>query len=177
MAEVSETKQNVMRSLRLAKVAVNISVGKSGEPLEKAVKVLEKITEQKPCPRKAIKTIKDFGIRMGEPIACMTTLRGEKADKFLKTALTTIGNKLHKSHFDEAGNFAFGIREHIEIPGAKYDPELGIFGMDVAVSLERPGFRVNRRVPQKSKVGRSHLISREEAVQFIKEKFGTQIVE
>ncbi|MEM2602506.1 MAG: 50S ribosomal protein L5, partial [Candidatus Bathyarchaeia archaeon] len=131
-----------MRRIRVGKVVVNMAIGKSGDPLERARKVLEGLVGQRPCLRKAKKTIKDFGIRKGEPIACMVTLRGHKALEFLRRALAAIGNRIKASSFDEKGNFAFGIKEHIEIPGTKYDPELGIFGLDVIVALERPGFRV-----------------------------------
>lgn len=73
---------------RIDKVVVNISVGKSGEPLEKATKVLKELTGQTPCKRKAKKTIRDFGIRRGEPMACMVTLRKQRAIEFLKKSLT-----------------------------------------------------------------------------------------
>lgn len=160
---------------RIEKVTVNISVGKSGEPLEKAAKVLEELTEQRPCRRKAKKTIRDFGIRGGEPIACLVTLRDERAEKFLRKALQAVDNKLPKGSFDDHGNFSFGIREHIEIPGTKYVPELGIHGMDVSVSVSRPGYRVKRRRRAKSRIGRRHLVTTEEAMALIKDKFGTEI--
>lgn len=169
-------KKNPMQSIRIEKVVVNICVGKSGEPLEKAKKVLEQITGQTPCTRKAKRTIKDFGIRRGEPIACIVTLRKNKAYEFLKKALEAIGNKLSESCFDSYGNFSFGIKEHIEIPGTKYIPELGIFGMDVCVSLERPGYRVKKRASRKSKIGKKHLITKDEAIEYIHETFGTEIL-
>jgi large subunit ribosomal protein L5 len=169
-------KQNPMRSLRIEKVTANINTGKSGEPLEKAKKVLAQITGQKPCERRAKRTIKDFGIRRGEPIACIVTLRRERAQDFLKRAFEAIGRRLPKSCFDNKGNFAFGIKEHIEIPGAKYVPELGIFGMNVCVTLERPGYRVKRRSIRRSNVGGRHLINAEEAMQFVRENFGVEIV-
>jgi len=169
--------RNPMLKPRIEKVVVNISVGKSGEPLEKAAKVLEELTGQKPCKRKARKTIRDFGIRKGEPIACLVTLRKERALEFLKKALEAIDNKLSKSCFDEHGNFTFGIKEHIEIPGMRYDPELGIFGMDVCVSLCRPGQRVRyRRIERKKKIGKHHRLIPEEAMLFIKELTGVEIV-
>jgi large subunit ribosomal protein L5 len=166
-----------MREIKIGKVTVNIGVGKSGEPLEKAKKVLEQVTGQTPCPRKARKTVKDFGIRKGEPIGCVVTLRGERAADFLKTSLAAVNNRLKESSFDEYGNFAFGIREHIEIPKTRYVPELGIFGMDVTVTLERPGYRVKRRSIHRSDVGRSHLIDRSEAIEFVKQRFGAEIVQ
>jgi len=175
--QVLERDQNPMRRIRVGKVVVNMAIGKSGDPLERAKKVLESLTGQRPCSRNAKKTIKDFGIRKGEPIACMVTLRGGRALEFLKRALAAVGNKIKASSFDERGNFAFGIREHIEIPGTKYDPELGIFGMDVIVALERPGFRVKRRAYKRSEVGKSHEIKREEAIAFAREVLGIEVVE
>ncbi|HDJ25897.1 MAG TPA: 50S ribosomal protein L5, partial [Candidatus Bathyarchaeota archaeon] len=102
---------------KIEKVVVNCCVGRSGEPLEKAMKIIQELTGQKPCVRKAKKTIRQFGIRKGEPIACVVTLRKEKALEFLKRALAAVENKVKASSFDEHGNFSFGIKEHIEIPG------------------------------------------------------------
>ncbi len=178
MQTVTETvPKNPMREIRLAKVVVHISVGKSGEMLEKAKRVLQEITGQKPCTKQAKMTIKEFGIREGEPIACLTTLRGEKATNFLKRGLEAVSNTLKKSSFDENGNFAFGIKEHIEIPGTKYVPELGIFGMDVIGTLERPGFRIKRRRIRPAKIGKSHRVSKEDAANFLAQKFSVQIRE
>jgi len=166
---------NPMLKPRIEKVIVNMSVGKSGEPLEKAAKVLEQLTGQKPCKRKAKKTIRDFGIRKGESIACLVTLRKEKAKEFLKRALQAVENKLLKEHFDQYGNFSFGIKEHIDIPGTKYIPELGIHGMDVSVALSRPGQRVKYRHRVKSRVGVKHRLSPEEAIAFVQEEFGIEV--
>ncbi len=166
---------NPMLKPRIEKVIVNMSVGKSGEPLERATKVLEQLTGQKPCKRKAKKTIRDFGIRKGEPIACVVTLREEKAKDFLKRALQAVESKLSKDHFDRYGNFSFGIKEHIDIPGTKYVPELGIHGMDVAVALSRPGQRVKCRHRAKSRVGLKHRLSPDEAVAFVQEEFGIEV--
>ena len=167
--------ENPMSKPRIEKVTVNMSVGKSGEPLEKAARVLEQLTGQKPCKRKAKKTIRDFGIRKGELIACIVTLRKDKAREFLKKALRAVDNKVSKQSFDGYGNFSFGIKEHIEIPGTKYVPELGIHGMDVSVTLSRPGFRVKRRHRAKSAVGARHLLNIEESMLFVKEEFGVEI--
>ena len=67
----------------IEKVVVNLNVGKSGEPLDKASRVLKELTEQTPIKTKAKKTVRDFGIREGEPIAAVVTLRKEKAIDFL----------------------------------------------------------------------------------------------
>ena len=170
------TYKNPMLKPRIEKVVINSCVGRSGEPLEKAMKILEDLTGQKPCIRRAKRTIRDFGIRRKEPIACVVTLRGEKAKDFLKRAFQAIDNKVSKSSFDEYGNLSFGIKEHINIPGTKYNPELGIIGMDISVVLERPGYRVKRRRRAKTKVGTEHLLSPDEAMSFLEEEFGIQIV-
>lgn len=169
------SKENPMRKPRIEKVVVNMAVGKPGEPLEKAVKVLQQLTAKKPCRMKAKKTIREFGIRKGEQITCLVTLRGQKAADFLKKAFYTLGNKISESNFDKYGNFSFGIREHIEIPDTKYLPELGIFGMDVCVTMGRPGYRVARRRRRSGKIGLNQRLTHEEAVKFINETFGVEI--
>ncbi|KYH38719.1 MAG: 50S ribosomal protein L5 [Candidatus Bathyarchaeota archaeon B23] len=167
--------RNLMLEPRIGKVVVNICVGRSGEPLEKAVRILEELTGQRPSIRRAKRTIRAFGIRRKEPIACMVTLRGERAESFLRRALEAVGNRIPLRSFDENGNFAFGIREHIDLPGVEYDPEVGIIGMDVIVNIERPGYRVARRRKAKAKIGRGHRVTREEAAEFIRRRFGVEV--
>ncbi len=158
------------------KVVVNLCVGKSGEPLEKAVRVLQEITSQVPSKRKAKQSIRDFGIRQGDPIACVVTLRKQSALNFLNKVLPVVDKKISKRSFDRNGNFAFGIKEHIEIPGVKYDPDVGIFGMDVCVTMVRPGFRVKTRRREQAKIGSKHLLSPEESMVFAQTELGVEIV-
>lgn len=167
---------NVMRRLRIEKVTINCSVGESGAKLEKAAKILENLTGQKPQIRKAKKTIKGFGIHRGEPIALRVTLRKQKAIEFLVRALKAVNNTVKASSFDSNGNFSFGIKEHLDIPGTKYDPELGIIGMDVCVHISRPGLRVSLRRRARSKVGKNHKVTPEEAMEYIKQNFNVKIV-
>ncbi len=166
---------NPMKDLRIGKVVVNISTGESGEPLRRVMTILETITGQRPCQRRAKQTIRTFGLRKNEPMACMVTLRGERAEEFLAKALQAVRNSLNPRSFDRSGNFAFGIREHIDIPGTRYDPSLGITGMDVMVTVERPGFRVSRRKRVRSRVGSSHRVTPGESRRFIAEKFGVEM--
>ena len=161
---------------KIEKVVVNLNVGKSGEPLEKASKVLKELTDQNPVKMKAKKTIREFGIRQGEPIAAVVTLRKQKAIDFLKKVLPVVENKISRSSFDKQGNFAFGIKEHIEIVGVKYDPDVGIFGMDVCVTVSRPGYRVKNRRKEKARIGPKHVLTPEESVVFIKSTLGVEIV-
>ena len=105
----------------------------------------------------------------------MVTLRGDSAEDFLRQAFPAVRNRINPRSFDRNGNFAFGIREHIDIPGQRYDPNLGIIGMDVMATVERPGFRVGRKRRAKSRVGRSHKVSREESIEFISQIFGVEV--
>jgi large subunit ribosomal protein L5 len=168
--------EQTMLKPRIEKVVVNLNVGKSGEPLEKATHVLKELTGQVPVKRNAKSTIRDFGIRKGEPIACTVTLRKQKAIDFLKKVLPVVDNKILRSSFDKQGNFAFGLKEHIEIAGVKYDPDVGIFGMDVCVSVNRPGQRVKIRRRKKTRVGGKHVLTPEESVAFVEKTLGVEIV-
>ena len=170
-----QVESNPMREISIEKVVVNVAVGRSGEPLEKAKKILEELTGSRPAVRNAKKTIRDFGIHKGEPIAVIATLRKEKGVELLKRLLVAKNNRLKASSFDGYGNVSFGIKEHIDIPGVKYKPELGIIGMDVCITLERKGYRVARRKLRKSKIGKEHRVRKEEAIEFFK-GFGVEIV-
>ena len=161
---------------RIEKVVVNLNVGKSGEPLEKANKVLKEITGHTPVKKRAKKTIRDFGIREGESIAVVVTLRKQEAIDFLKKVLPVVDNKVAKRAFDIHGNFAFGLKEHIEIPGVKYDPDIGIFGMDICVTVNRPGQRIKVRRKENKSIGASHMLTPEESILFVKQTLGVEIV-
>lgn len=176
-AILADWEAHPMRRPRIAKVTINIGVGESGERLTKAETMLESLVGQKPIRRKAKKTNRDFGIRRGEPIAVKVTLRGQKAYDMLKRLLAAVDNRLKESSFDEHGNVCFGIDEHINIPGVEYDPEIGIFGMDVCVTLERPGYRIARRKRKRHHIPTKHRLTKEEGIVFMQEEFGVQIVE
>jgi large subunit ribosomal protein L5 len=175
-AMIKKWEKQPMLKPKIEKVVVNLNVGKSGEPLEKAFKVLQEIAGQMPVKKNAKTSIRDFGIRKGEPIACVVTLRRQPAINFLKKVLPVIDNKISRSSFDQQGNFAFGLKEHIEIAGVKYDPDVGIFGMDICVTLNRPGDRVSDRRKRKAKIGRKHVLTPEESILFTKQTLGVEIV-
>lgn len=168
--------EHPMLKPRIEKVVVNLNVGKSGEPLEKANHVLEEITGRTPVKRKAKSTIRDFGIREGESIAVVVTLRKQGAIDFLKKVLPVIDNKVAKRAFDLRGNFSFGLKEHIDISGVKYDPEIGIFGMDICVTINRPGQRIKIRKRQSKAIGSKHVLTPEESMVFVKKTLGVEIV-
>jgi large subunit ribosomal protein L5 len=164
-----------MRKIGVGKVVINIGVGRSGEPLEKARHALEELTNRQPSVRGAKKSVRDFNIHKGEPISAMVTLRRDPAYEFLRRVIAANRNILKSSSFDNYGNISIGIREHIDIPGTKYNPEIGIFGMDVCVSLTRPGYRVAKK-RDRHPIGKDHRIGKEEAIRFFKEEFGAEVL-
>jgi len=156
-----------MKQISLEKVVINIGVGKSGEPLERAKNALEELTSRKPTQCGAKNNVRDFGIHKGEPIGAKVTLRNTQALEFAKRIIQAKNNQLRKSSFDNYGNISVGISEQIDIPGAKYNPDIGIFGMNVCISLSRPGYRIlNKSNPKK--LGKNHRISKDEAIEFFK---------
>jgi large subunit ribosomal protein L5 len=161
--------------IRIEKVVVNSGAGESGEKLQKAKKMIEMITGRKALLTKARKREQTFKIKKGEPIGVKVTLRKKAAEEFLKRAFAAVDNKIKESSFDGFGNFSFGIKEYLYIPGTKYDPSIGILGLDVCVSFSRPGFRVKYRKRKRSKIPLKHYPTKEECVKFLKEKFGVAI--
>ena len=166
---------NVMKSIRVGKVVLNIGVGKSGEAIERAKKVLEQVTGQRPSQSRAKKSIRDFGVHKGEPIGVVITLRGPQTTDLLNRLLAAREKKLAQSCFDPRGSVSFGITEHIEIPGIRYDPEIGILGMNVSVVLERPGYRVSRRTRRRGRIGGEHIVRKEAAIDYFRSQFGVVV--
>ena len=165
-----------MRDLHVDKVVVNIGVGEAGERLVKAEKVLEMVTGQKPVETISKTVNRDLGIRIGMPLGCKVTLRGEAAEEFVRKALPIREMRVPEYSFDKEGNMSFGISDYTDFEGMKYDPEIGIFGMDISVVLRRPGNRITQRALLRRRVPKSHRVTREEAIAFMKEKFEGEVV-
>lgn len=163
-----------MKKPKIEKVVVNIGVGEGGKELKKGEELLQRLTDKKPSRALSKHKIPAWNLRKRRPIGCKVTLRGEDAREFLQRAFQAIDKKLPSKSF-QGGNFSFGIKEYIDFPGMKYDPEIGIKGMDICVSLQRPGFRVKERRIKTSHVPHKTKISKEETVNFIKENFGVEI--
>jgi large subunit ribosomal protein L5 len=165
---------NPMKSIRVGKVTLNIGFKDAAE-IEKGKKLLSSLTTRKVVVTKARKR-STFGPTKGRPLGVMVTLRGKEALELLGRLLDAKERKIKESSFDQTGNFSFGVEECINIPGIKYDPDIGIIGMDVCVNLERPGYRVSRRKLRQAKIGKSHKINKEEALDFAKRELGVKVV-
>lgn len=155
---------------RRCSTSADISVGESGDRLTRASKVLEQLTGQTPVTSKARYTVRQFGIRRNEKIAAHVTIRGPKAEEILERGLKVKEYELKRGNFSQTGNFGFGIQEHIDL-GARYDPTIGIFGMDFYVVMGRPGARVARRKHKTARVGFQHRIRKEDTMGWFKQRF------
>jgi large subunit ribosomal protein L5 len=168
--------QNPMTQPRIAKVTVNIGVGDGGEKLEKAEKVLAKLTGHKPVRTLGKINNRELGVRPGAPIGCKVTLRGEDAESFVHRALYTRKNRVYEYSFDNQGNLQFGVADYTMFEGERYDPDIGVFGMDVAITLEKPGARIKHRRNRPTQLPADHRVSRDEAKAFLSEKFNIEVV-
>ena len=166
---------NVMRELKIAKVVLNIGVGEAGERLAKAESVLKKLSGCKPARTLSRSTNRDLGIRLGMPIGCKVTLRGNAAEKIIKDSLWVRENRLPAYCFSKTGGLSFGIPDYTGYKNENYDPDIGIFGLDIAIAFERAGFRVSRRKIRKNKIGKNHRISAKECQEFMKKKFTLEV--
>lgn len=164
-----------MTQVRIEKLTLNIGAGKEPANLEKGMLLLKNITGIEPVKTVTQKRIAGWGLRPGLPIGCKLTLRKEEAVELIKRLLAARNNLLSPDNFDDNGNVSFGIHEYIDIPGVKYDHNIGIIGLQASITLERPGFRIKRRKIMKRKIPLRHRVQKEAAMEFMKKKFNVKI--
>jgi large subunit ribosomal protein L5 len=168
---------NVHRAVRVIKIVVNAGVGESGEARTRAARVLEMVTRQKPIATRSHSTNRDFGIRKGQEIGAKVTIRGAAALEFLGRAFEARGRQLDVDSIDRNGNFSFGIADYTDFSGMKYDPQIGIHGMDVAVEMGRTGFRIRQRRVQSRPLPKELRSTREETRTFLVRSLGVTLLE
>ncbi|KAK7807151.1 hypothetical protein U0070_018142 [Myodes glareolus] len=97
---------------------MGICVGESGGRRTQAAKVLEQLRRNEKI---ADCSLHSLSVSQGG-------LKGRECE-------------LWKNNFSHTGNLGFGIQAHIDL-GIKYDPSIGIYGLDYYVVLGRPGFSI-----------------------------------
>ncbi len=161
-----------MREIKIEKVV--LSIGGTGEALEKGVKLLKMLTNQNPAKMKSTKRIPSLGVRPKLEIGAVVTLRKD-AKQYLKKMLIAIDNKLKKKQMSE-NTFSFGIKEYIEIPGTEYQRDIGMIGLDVTVVFIRAGRRVKLKKIKRGKIPKKQIITKEEIIKFMEENFETKFI-
>ena len=156
-------------------MVLNIGAGEAGSKLDKAIKLLSSLSNQKPIATTSKKRIPTWGLRPGLTIGAKVTIR-KNSEELLKNMFVAVNNSLDVNKIGE-GEFSFGIAEYIHIPKAKYDAEIGIIGLGVMVVLERPGFRIKRRTYQKRSIPTRHKITKEETMEYLKTNFNIKFKE
>lgn len=170
-----KTEQNSMKEITVSKVTLNVGAGKNEDMLKKGLKLLKKLSgEVNPLETVTNKRIPTWNLRPGLKIGCKVTIRKNTAE-LLKRLFVAKGNALNTTNFDDNGNFSFGIPEYIDVEGLEYDPELKMMGFEVAVTLQRPGYRIKDRRIRPVRIGKKHKITKDEAINFVTTKFGVQI--
>jgi large subunit ribosomal protein L5 len=168
---------NPMQLVRVEKLTLNIGAGTDQKKLERGIKLIKNVTGISPVKTFAKKRIPSWGLRPSLPIGCKVTLRRSKALDVLKRLIESKNNHLKPEQIGKDGNISFGVHEYIDIPGVKYDPEVGVMGFEVCVTLEKPGYRIKRRKIKPRRIHHKHQITKEETIEFLKKEFNVSFEE
>jgi len=129
---------SAMQLPRLQKIVINMGVGdaiQNIKVLDVAVEELTSIAGQKAVVRKAKKSVAQFKLRAGMPIACMVTLRGPRMweffDRLVSLSLPRVRDfrGVPTKSFDGRGNYTLGLKDQLifqEIDFSKVDKPKGM---------------------------------------------------
>lgn len=166
-----------MREIRLDKVVLNIGIGNNDQKIDNARALLNKLTGRQAAHTVAKKRFPEFGIRKGQVIGAVVTLRGRQASEFLKSALDAANNTVQPGALAN-NSINFGIKEYIEFSGVKYDPKIGMLGLNINASFARRGVRVATRKRRNSSVDEKHRrIPGDELRAYLEKNFGAKVAE
>lgn len=168
-----KSQNNTMREIRIEKVILSCSGVK--DDLERYHKLIAAISNMKPAKKQTSKRIPGFGIRPKMEVGCMVTLRGKKAGEILARLLSAVENQLKEKQISD-NHFSFGIEEYINIPGEKYDRDIGMAGLKATVVFIRKGKRIARKKIKTGRLGRKQTVSKQEIIKFMEENFGTEFI-
>ena len=138
---------STMQVPRLQKIVINMGVGdaiQNIKTLDVAVEELTAIVGQKPVIRKAKKSVAQFKLREGMPIACMVTLRGERMweffDRLVSLSLPRVRDfrGVPTKSFDGRGNYTLGLKDQLIFQEIDYSRVEKIKGMNVTFVTSAP---------------------------------------
>jgi len=170
--ELNKNQINPMRKIEMEKIV--LSIGGTGEELEKGFRLLKILTGRTPAKMQSRKRIPSLGVRPKLEVGVVVTIR-KNPKETLRKMLSALDNTLKKSQISE-NNFSFGIKEYIEIPGTEYQRDIGIRGLDVTVTFKRAGRRVKLKKIKRGKIPKRQAITSEEIIKFMEENFKTKFI-
>jgi large subunit ribosomal protein L5 len=138
---------STMQVPRLQKIVINMGVGdaiQNIKTLDVAVEELTAIVGQKPVIRKAKKSVAQFKLREGMPIACMVTLRAERMweffDRLVSLSLPRVRDfrGVPTKSFDGRGNYTLGLKDQLIFQEIDYSRVEKIKGMNVTFVTSAP---------------------------------------
>jgi large subunit ribosomal protein L5 len=174
--QVQVQKHNRMREPILDKLVINIGSGGEEKTFNNAKSLLELITKRQPAPTYSKKRNPAFKISKGQKIGAFVTVRGSEIEPLAKRLLDSVDNKLRESAVTN-NSLSFGIREYIDISGVKYDPKIGMLGMNVNLSFKRKGERVALRKRKTAEIPDRHrIVTRDEIREYVKNRFKVEFV-
>ena len=139
--------KNSMQIPKLEKIVLNMGLGEAVQNpkiVEGAAEELTKIAGQRAVVRKAKKSIATFKLRIGMPIGCSVTLRGDRMYDFLSKlvniALPRVRDfrGLSPKGFDGMGNYSMGVKEQIIFTEIDYDKIDKIKGLNISIVTSAP---------------------------------------
>jgi large subunit ribosomal protein L5 len=169
--------ENSMKEIQINKVVINIGTGSDQQLHASARLLIEIITGRKPADELSRTRNPAFKIAKGQKIGAFVTVRGEDARKLIVRLFEAVDNKV-KIEAITNNSISFGIPEYIDISGVKYDPKVGMLGMNVNVSFKRSGLRVALKKIKQSRVSKKHrTITKEQIIDYIGKEFSVKPIE
>jgi large subunit ribosomal protein L5 len=174
---MAENNENIMKNINIEKVTINMGTGSDENVNANAKKLITLITNRIPVSTVSKKRNPSFKISKGQKIGAMVTIRGKETTPLIIKLLNAVDNKLKESSIKN-NMVSFGIKEYIDISKVKYDPKIGMLGLNVNITFKRKGNRIELRKRKKSIIPNKHkIINREEIIKYLKDKFNVEIIE
>jgi large subunit ribosomal protein L5 len=168
---------NEMREIYVGKLTLNVGSGRNQDKREKARKLIEELTGQEPITATANKRIAGWDIRPGLPVGALLTLRDDDAVDILERLLYAKDYEIERDSFDDHGNISFGIPEYVDIEDLDYDTDIGMMGLEAAVTLRRPGYRIKHRKVRSKQIPDSHRIHQDDAIEYFEDNFDVTVID
>ena len=166
---------NSMQDIKLEKLIVNIGIGSNDQLLPNAKALINKLTGRNAVQTVAKKREPSLNIKQGQVIGSMVTLRKAAAVDMLKRALDANNNTIKERSIND-NSLSFGIKEYIDFTGVKYDPKIGMLGMNINANFTRRGKRVEQRKRKRNIAGKEHRnVTKQQIIEYMTKNFGASV--